>query len=123
MGSGNLKVRSVIVACASFTVLALACAPPGYGEDYFAASRKESGDDDDKSSRSSPAAAGPTDAGIGVDAASVTDAAPATPLPSARPSASVAIPPPPVVQTFALGSNDCAGGHCNGGYDDQKHLN
>lgn len=25
-------------------------------------------------------------------------------------------------QTIAIGSNDCGGGHCNGGYDDEKDL-
>jgi hypothetical protein len=121
MGSDNLKVGSVVVACASFMVLALACQPAGYGEDSFAGSKKDNGDDgdsNDKPAKSSSAT--PTATGSGVAA---PDAGSHPPLPAPRPSASVFIPSPPVVQTFALGANDCAGGHCNGGYDDRKDMN
>jgi hypothetical protein len=47
------------------------------------------------------------------------DASTAPPADTAKPADPPPAPPPqPVRQAFALGENDCNGGHCTGGYDD-----
>jgi hypothetical protein len=68
----------------------------------------------------------PRSAPLVIDAGTDAEAAGADPSDAAaRPARSDASADASITQTFAVGSSDCGGGHCNGGYDgvkDPKHL-
>jgi hypothetical protein len=116
MGSSWLEGAAVILAYALVAVTATACEPPSYGEEPADASERapRPADTLETSPMDTPPDA-TRDNGTGAQ-----DAGRPEPPPPSQADASVEASTAPTVQTLTLGVNDCGGGHCNGGYDNQK---